>query len=225
MAVSVVIPAYNEASRIGATVRAVWAVPEVKEVLVVDDGSRDETAALAAAAGAKVISFPFCQGKGKALTVGAREAAEELVAFLDADLGETARELEKLLFSVKSERAEMAVALFPPSSGAGLGLAKGLARLGLFLFTGLSLKAPLSGQRVLPRWVLPFLFPLPAGFGFEVGLTLKAHRLGLRLEEVPVEMRHRQTGLNLKGFLHRGRQFFAVGFVLLAWRGRCFLWP
>src|SRR5688572_222375 len=96
-AVSAVIPAYNEADRIGATVGALIAAlstrfPDQFEVLVVDDGSRDDTASRAEKAGARVVRLPRNGGKGAALAAGFAEARGRTLLMLDADLGESAGE-------------------------------------------------------------------------------------------------------------------------------------
>jgi len=213
-AVAALIPAYNEAERIFETVRAVLAVPEIADVLVVDDGSLDGTAGAARRAGARVLSLPANAGKGEALNRGAAIINAEVVALLDADLGSTAREVRRLLIPVLEGSADLVIAGFPGSARkkgkGGLGLVKRLARTGIKLFTGLELNSPLSGQRALTREVLRLVTPFAAGFGVEVALTVKAARAGFRLLEVPVEMRHRESGRDLRGFLHRGKQFWDV---------------
>lgn len=206
--VSVVIPAYNEAARIAATVRAVRELPEVAEVIVVDDASTDETAALAEKAGAKVLRLPANRGKGAALNHGVAGASGDVVVLLDADLGESAREARALILPILRGEADMTVARFPSTGKkAGFGLVKGLARAGIRYFTGLEVTAPLSGQRALSREVLQCVLPFARGYGVEVALTIRAARKGFRIREIPVVMRHRETGRDLGGFIHRGRQF------------------
>src|SRR6187401_2282468 len=83
--VSVVIPAMNEAEGIGPVVARLLATGNLREVLVVDDGSRDDTAAHAAAAGARVIRHPYNKGNGAAVKTGIRIANGEFVLIVDAD--------------------------------------------------------------------------------------------------------------------------------------------
>src|ERR1700684_147673 len=95
--VAVVIPAYNEADRVGATIGAARALPGVDVVVVVDDGSRGATAAIAREAGARTLRYARNHGKAMAMMVGAREVAEldrrrptggpRHLLFLDAGLG------------------------------------------------------------------------------------------------------------------------------------------
>jgi glycosyltransferase involved in cell wall biosynthesis len=209
--VSVLIPAYNEAGTLAVTVKAVLSVPAVEQVVVVDDASQDETAALAAAAGAEVIRLPANRGKGGALNAGLPRLRGGIVALLDADLGESAAELAKLLAPVAEGRADMTVARFPRSRiKGGFGLVKGLARKGIYYYTGLMVQAPLSGQRVMRREVLDVITPFASGYGVEVGMTIDVARRGFRVEEVETNMTHHETGRDWRGWLHRGRQFLHV---------------
>lgn len=219
--VSALIPAYNEAERIGATLRAAREAlagllpPGSYELIVADDGSRDETAARALEAGAdRVLRGPRL-GKGGALQRAAEAARGELFLLLDADLGETAAELTHLLRPVLAGEAEMTIAIFPPAPGAGFGWVVGLARWGVRWLTGRTLAAPLSGQRAMRRAVWEAVGGPEDGFGAETGFDIDALRAGFRVLEVPTQMMHAATGRNLRGFLHRGRQFVAVARVLL----------
>ena len=218
--VSVIIPAYNEGPRIGPTVRAVRkALADVNaEILVVDDGSPDDTAAQAESANAtKVIRQPQNRGKGEALMTGIRSARGEILLLLDGDLGDSAAECDKLLGPVLAGEADMAIARFPalPSGKGGMGSVVRLARWGSQKLGGQTLAAPLSGQRALTRSAWERLGHIETGFGAEVGLNIDALRAGLRVVEVQTQMSHRVTGRDWRGFVHRGRQFAAVARVLL----------
>ena len=220
MKISVLIPAYNEEAFIYDTVKAVSFLPEDKEILVVDDCSIDQTVARAKAAGAKVITLPYNMGKGEALNQGAKKITGDIVLLLDADLGSSAGEARHLLWPILNGEADLTIARFPPArQKGGFGFVKGLARVGIRYYTGIKAKAPLSGQRAIRRDVFLKVLPLASHFGVEVSMTIKAARLGFRVCEVPVQMRHKETGRNLKGFIHRSRQFYDVLKVLaLAWR-------
>lgn len=211
-----VLPAYNEEKLIGATLAALTAIPTITEVVVVDDASGDATAELAARAGATVIRLARNMGKGAALNRGVAAARADIYLLLDADLGASAAQSRLLLEPVLAGEADMTVAQFPPPRRkGGFGLVKGLARWGIKKYTGLEVKSPLSGQRALTRPVLEHVFPFAAGYGVEVGLTVTAARAGFRVLEVPVQMTHAETGRDLKGFQHRGRQFWHIAMVLL----------
>lgn len=216
---TVVIPAFNEADLVAATIQAARRLPGVAEVIVVDDGSSDATAARAREAGARVLSSGANQGKGAALTAGVAAARGGALLFLDADLGPTAGEAAALLGALAAG-ADMAVARFPRQQHAGgLGLVRRLAQWGIRCLTGRHMEAPLSGQRALTRAALQAALPLAPGFGVEVGLTLDVLRAGLEVVEVETAMQHRLTGRRPADFCHRGRQLRDVAItVLRRWR-------
>lgn len=218
MDIAVLIPAHEEAERIGATVTAARAVPGVTRVVVVDDGSRDETALRAEEAGAKVVRLWNNVGKGAALETGAmRIENADVILLLDGDLGSSAAQAALLLGPVLDGTADMAIAAFPrPAGKAGFGLVKGLARWGIRRLGGpFDATAPLSGQRALTRECLAVCRPFATGYGVEVALTVRALRAGLRLREVQTTMTHAATGRDTAGFVHRGRQFVHVAIALV----------
>ncbi|HHV34494.1 MAG TPA: glycosyltransferase family 2 protein [Syntrophomonadaceae bacterium] len=213
--ISVLIPAYNEVDGIFDTVKAVLGVPEVKQVVVVDDGSQDETAVQARLAGAQVISLSQNSGKGKAMNLGVSHLTQPIIALLDGDLGSSAGQLELLARPVLDGDADLTIATFPPVKKAGgFGFVKRLAREGIRIHTGLHLDAPISGQRVMRREVLEVVTPFASGYGVEVGMTIAAARHGFRVQEVPTTMSHRVTGRDWSGFRHRAKQFWHVLLVL-----------
>lgn len=218
MNVAVLIPAHNEERAIAETVRAAAAIPQVTRVVVVDDGSEDATDERATAAGAKVVRLFGNHGKGSALEAGAARVADaDIILLLDGDLAQTASQGELLLAPLLAGDADMAIAAFPPAQGkAGFGLVKGLARSGIRVLGGAPFEAsaPLSGQRALTRACLATVRPFSAGYGVEVGLTVRALRAGFRITEVSTTMSHAATGRDLAGFVHRGRQFVHVAMAL-----------
>jgi glycosyltransferase involved in cell wall biosynthesis len=214
MRITVLIPAHDEAELIAATVTAALAISGVTRVIVIDDGSEDDTDQFAEKAGAKVIRLFGNRGKGTALEAGALRAEDaDIVLLLDGDLGASASQGELLLAPLLAGEADMAIAGFPrvESGKAGFGLVKGLASWGIRTLGGpFEANAPLSGQRAITRECLETVRPFSAGYGVEVGLTIRALRAGYRLTEVPTTMTHAATGRDLKGFVHRGRQFAHV---------------
>jgi len=226
------VPAKDEAERVGTTVRALRELPGVAEVLVVSDGSTDATAAKALEAGAHCLDLPRNLGKGGALNAGlaalmgrvAERLSPEPAALLlaDADLAETAGRLGRLLDPVLAGEADLAIADLPAQQGAGgFGVAMGLARRGMARATGRRMAEPLSGQRAV-RWeALPALLPFAPGFGVEVAMTIDALRAGLRVVEIEVDLHHNPTGKDLSGIFHRARQARAITRELTrrkAWR-------
>lgn len=221
--VSVVIPAYNEADVLPATLAALRRWRQADEIVVVDDGSGDGTADVARRAGARIVRLPRNVGKGKALQAGVAAARGQVLVLLDADLGATASEAAKLAAPVLRDEADLVIGAFPRSDRpSGFGLVEAVARFAVRTLTGLEVRSPLSGQRALSRRALSKVGRLAGGFGVEAALTIDAVQSGLRVLEVPVAMRHRKTGRDVAGFLHRGRQFLHVACALAPrfWRSR-----
>jgi len=210
--VSIIIPAFNEEGLVGQTVHAVSALPGVGQIIVVDDGSTDNTAHVAKDAGAIVLRSEKNLGKGDALNLGIKEAIGDIVLLIDADLGKSAVEGRKLVDPVIKGQADLTIARFTSRNRkGGFGLALNLARKGIRHLTGLNMQAPLSGQRALNRKALAVLDnKFASGFGVEVAMIIDLARHGLVIREVPVEMSHRETEKNLAGFVHRGRQFWDI---------------
>ncbi len=213
--VSVLIPAHNESIHIYDTVRALKQLPEVDEIIVVDDASGDNTADLAEKAGARVLRLLTNKGKGGALNEGMAAVAGSIIALVDGDLGRTAGDVRKLILPVLAGEADMTIARFPRAKKkGGFGLVKGLAQKGIKFYTGLEMMSPLSGQRVMTRPVFAALGRFASGYGVEVGMTIDVARKGFRIREVDVNMTHAETGRDIRGFMHRGKQFIHVLKVL-----------
>lgn len=167
-----VIPARDEEATVAANVAAALGCVHVREVIVVDDGSRDATAERAAAAGAKVVRLDGSTGsKAHAMRAGADASDAELLLFVDADcLGLTSRHLDAVAAPVVEGRAGLSIGAFDYGP----------------LLNPFVLRAPpLSGERCLPRWLLD---AVPAakldGYTIEMRLNEAAWRAG-----VPVEIR------------------------------------
>ncbi|HEX6520976.1 MAG TPA: glycosyltransferase family 2 protein [Streptosporangiaceae bacterium] len=223
--VAVVIPARNEADRIQATVSAAIGLPGVAFVVVVDDGSSDDTAVRAGKAGAAVMRHARSRGKGAAMETGAeavrlleqREGrdGERHLLFLDADLGETAGRAGPLTEPVLVGTADMTIAVFTTTIKlGGHGLVVGISGAGIRRATGWQPRQPLNGQRCLTRAAFEAARPLAHGFGVETAMTIDLLRKGLRVTEVEVDLAHRATGTDLKAQLHRARQLTDVARVV-----------
>jgi glycosyltransferase involved in cell wall biosynthesis len=225
--VAVIIAARNEADRIAATVAAAAGLAGVGLVVVVDDGSRDATAATAQRAGAAVMRHPRNRGKGAAMETGAeavrlvdqrehRDRPRHLL-FLDADLSQTAGQAGPLMDPVTAGTADMTIAVFAATVKlGGHGLVVGLSGAGIRRATGWQPRQPLNGQRCLTRAAFEAARPLAHGWGVETALTIDLLRQGLRITEVEVELAHRATGTGLRAQLHRAHQLTDVARALAA---------
>ena len=219
--VAVIIPARNEADRIAATVGAATKLAGADIVVVVDDGSTDGTAALAASAGARVIRHARTRGKAAAIETGA-EAVRLIEAeapasgprhllFLDADLADSAADAGPLVEPVRAGAADMTIAVFTTRvRGGGFGIVTTTAGAGIERATGWRPAQPLNGQRCLTRAAFTAALPLAHGWGVETGMTIDLLRKGMRVTEVEVPLSHRATGTDWRSQLHRLHQLADV---------------
>ena len=227
-----VIPAKDEADRVAATVAAARAIDGVDVVVVVDDGSSDDTARVARGAGALVVRHARNRGKAAAMESGAaavdvyeqregRDTRRSLL-FIDADLGATATGTAPLVGPVRAGDADMTIAVLPrqASAGGGHGLVVGLSAKGIAAATGWTPTQPLSGMRCLSRAAFEAALPLAPGWGVETALTIDLLRQGFRVREVACELQHRVTGTDLRAQLHRAAQYRDVARALLVRRLR-----
>lgn len=201
------VPARDEEDTVAQTVEALRGLL-LDDVVVVDDGSSDATSAAALTAGATVLRIRGHAGKGGAME-GAldRLPPADVWLFADADLGSSAKGLGALLDVVVAGRADMAVAMFPPLVGGGMGAVRRASSAAIRVVSGFRPDAPLSGQRAVTASCLAAVRPLAGGFGVETAMTIDAVRGGFRVVEIPVQgLTHRATGRTLRGFVHRGRQ-------------------
>lgn len=195
---TILVAARDEEDTIAETVRSLRVHFPMAEVLVADDGSRDRTADLAEEAGATVLRL-HRRGKGQALSAAERAAPPGRLLLCDADLR---GDLRPLL----AGDADLKVAVFRRRVGGGFGLAKGAAQRLIRVLSGFEASEPLSGQRALSSRARRAVFPLAPGFGAETRMTIDAARAGLDVREVDLELEHRATGRDARGFVHRGRQ-------------------
>lgn len=216
--VAVIVTAYNEADRIAATLAALTDALPGARILVADDGSSDDTPRIARAAGARVIPAGWVIGKGGAATLAARRLLDEgpapaVVLFCDGDLGPSAAMLSFLIERVRGNDCDLAIAVFARRVGGGFGVAVGFARWAIRRLTGLTMRAPISGQRAVRGERLAELLPFASRFGMEIGMTVDAVRAGLTVAEYELELEHRASRRTLRGFVHRARQL--VDFALV----------
>lgn len=213
---SIIVPAYNEGERIKNTLNGIIGIDEIDEIIVVDDGSSDNTESEAKSVKSekvKVFRLDKNRGKGYALNFGIKEALKnaDIIGFLDADLGSCSSEVIKLIKPVLDDEADVTIAQFPRAKKkGGMGFVKGLAKNSVLEMTGVELNASISGQRIFKREVIERFDEIPYGYGVEVGMSIDILKWGYRIKEVLVQMTHNETGRDLKGFIHRGKQYYHI---------------
>ncbi|TML48052.1 MAG: glycosyltransferase family 2 protein [Actinobacteria bacterium] len=217
-----IVPALNEEGIIGKVVDEIRAVSPEIDVVVVDDASSDETAAVARSHGATVLRLTFNVGIGGAVQTGFRYALAEgydRAVRLDGDGQHDAREIPKLLEPVERGEADLVIgsrfaegeASYRPPFARRIGI-RVFARL-VSLLSGQHVTDTTSGFVALDRVGIElFAREYPHDYP-EVEATLVALRSGLRLAQVQVEMRERETGASSITFV---RSLYYIVKVLLA---------
>lgn len=185
--VSIIIPAFNEAGAIGPVIeRLRTRLPEV-ELLVVDDGSSDATAAIAEAAGAKVISHSRNRGYGGALRTGTLQATREYVLFCDSDGQHSAEDVSRIIEA--GDGCDMVVGARTQASHVPLSRRPGkfvLRRFADYL-AGEKIPDMNSGLRMIRRDVLlKYLHLMPAGFSFSTTSTFAMLKTNRKIKWIPI---------------------------------------
>lgn len=200
--VAAIIPAFNEEDHIANVIRALRAVPEVHEILVVNDGSWDRTAEVARAHGATVLDLPENLGKGAAMKAGVEHVHADIVLFLDADLiGLTAAHVRALIQPVMAGEHEATVGIFE----GGRPTTDWAQALAPFL----------SGQRAMRRELIDDVENLDeARFGVELQIHRQLKRLGkvpkeVILSDVSQVMKEEKMGL-VKGLAARMKMYWEI---------------
>jgi glycosyltransferase involved in cell wall biosynthesis len=198
----VIIPAYNEEKTVAAVVKVALQCSCVDEVLVISDGSTDDTAGVARDAGARVIELSPNRGKGGAMLVGVAHTDADVVLFLDADLvGLTPTHVASLLEPVLNGEAETTLGVF----GSGRLMTDLAQRVAPFL----------SGQRALTRAVLSHAPNFAAtGWGVETALTRYLRDAGISictvvLDDVTQIMKEEKLGF-WRGLASRLRMYWHI---------------
>lgn len=227
--VAAIVPAYNEAGRIGDVLRAVAASSQVDEIIVVADGCLDSTAEEARGVAARieelfsrrvplrVYEIKENLGKGGAMTYGAHRTDAEVLLFLDADLiglapSQVDTLLEPMLAASPADRADMTLGLFGAPRGGVFGWWLGICHRNL---------AAITGQRAIRRCVFLAIPDLTRSrFGVEVAITRYVRAWKLRVTGVPLNgvthpIKEEKIGV-WRGLQHRANMYGEIAFYLLS---------
>ena len=182
--VSVIIPAYNEEETVAKVIEVVKKVSFVDEIIVVNDGSSDNTEKEATEAGAIVINHETNKGKGEALYTGYQEAECDIIAFIDADIFNlTSAKVEAMIKPILDGKTDITKTKFSRASGRVTELtAKPLLN---FFFPEISFEQPLSGQFAARKEVLKKI-NFEKDYGVDVGIVIDADVLGISITEVDI---------------------------------------
>jgi glycosyltransferase involved in cell wall biosynthesis len=217
--VSVIVPALNEAESIGTVVAAMpWA--SIAECIVVDNGSTDATAEIAAAAGAKVVRSQRGYGAAMSAGVAAAMPSSEVLVFLDGDGADPVEEMQRLVGPVERGEADFVLA------SRILGTREPGSMLGSQVFAGWLIGwmvrvlyghryTDMCAFRAIRRHTLERMKMSEMTFGWNLEMQIKAVQMGLRVVEVPVNYRCRVGGVSkvsgdLKASLNAAMKIFGV---------------
>lgn len=214
-ALSIILPAKNEALAIGTTVAGICERFPEAEVLVVNDGSTDNTAEVAAQAGARVVSHPYSKGNGAAIKTGARAANGEILVFMDADGQHDPADIPRLLERL-DEGHDMVVGARQKGSQASVG--RGVANkfynwLATYM-TGHKIEDLTSGMRaVRAAKFREFLYLLPNGFSYPTTSTMAFFRAGYSVAYEPIHAAQRIGQSHIR-LLRDGMRFLLIIFKI-----------
>ena len=216
MNLSVIIPAKNEASSIGEVASGIRGLYPHAELIVVDDGSTDDTAETARKAGADVLSHPRSLGNGAAVKAGARRARGEVLVFLDADGQHDPADIPRLLEKLEDgyEMVVGARATRKSHANAGRLMANGIYNLVASAVTGHTIPDLTSGFRAVSADKFrKFLYLLPNGFSYPTTITMAFIRSGFPVEFIDIEAARREGKSHIRP-IHDGLRFLVIIFKI-----------
>lgn len=212
---SIIIPAKNEETAIGAVITAAKTEYPEAEIIVINDGSSDSTAVVAEHAGARVITHPVSLGNGAAIKSGARAATSNILAMMDADGQHNPRDLSALLRKL-DEGHDMAVGARISGSHASFGrlFANGLYNVVATYLSGSRILDLTSGFRaVRAERFNEFLYLLPNGFSYPTTITMAFLRSGYPVCFEPMTTEKRIGKSHIRP-VRDGIRFFAIIFKI-----------
>jgi Glycosyltransferases involved in cell wall biogenesis len=226
--VLIIIPALNEAGRIERVINSVKNYTKDADILVIDDGSVDDTVKVATESGAKVISLPFNVGVGAALQTGYKYAALHSYNYLvqlDADGQHRPEYLPQFIDILINKEADLLIgSRFINYTKKNTPLSR---RLGILLFAKITsllirheLTDPTSGYRGMKKKVIEFCATENFSFDYpDANFLLTLHRAGFKVREIPVEMEIRSGGVSqhngLKPVVYMIKMLLSIFVILL----------
>lgn len=215
MNLSIIIPAKDEAASIGGVVATLRESLPVAEIIVVDDGSEDNTGSIAASAGARVIRHRYSKGNGAAIKSGARSANGNVLVFMDAD-GQHSPEDVKRLLEDFADGMDMVVGARSDASQAGKRRLFGNKLYNYLASWVVGHKIPdlTSGFRVVTAAKFKeFLYLLPNGFSYPTTITMAFFRAGYSVSYIPIDAQSREGKSHIR-LLRDGMKFLLIIFKI-----------
>ena len=209
--ISIIIPTYNEEHSIGEIVSRVKGLYPDAEIIVIDDGSTDNTDAAAQEAGAIVYSHPYNIGNGAAVKSGIRVATGDILVFMDGDGQHNPEDIEEMLACFPEY--DMVVGSRSQNGQASFGRALGNTVYNWFAsyVTKFAVKDLTSGFRAVKADIARnFLYLLPNTYSYPTTITLGVLRNGNSVKYIPVRVQKRQNGHSSIKFFQDGIRFFMI---------------
>jgi len=210
---SIIIPAKNETAVIGEVVAAINEAYPSAEILVVDDGSDDDTARRAEAAGARIVRHPVSLGNGAAVKSGARAASGDILVMMDGDGQHRAADIASLIGKL-DEGYDMAIGARDSGSHAGIGrlFANGMYNVFASAISGHRILDLTSGFRAVRADLFRrFLYLLPNGFSYPTTITMAFLRSGFPVTFIPIKADERVGKSHIRP-IRDGLRFFVIIF-------------
>ncbi len=209
--VSIIIPAYNEAQSIGGLVSKIIELYPGFEILVINDGSTDDTASIAKDAGAHVYSHPYNIGNGAAIKSGIRRASGDILVFMDADLQHHPEDIETMLNYFPDYDMVVGARSKKDQTSLGRALGNKIYNWLASYVAKFNVQDLTSGFRAIKSDIArQFLYLLPNSYSYPTTLTLAVLRTGRALKYVPIKVKVRKAGKSNIKFFKDGIRFFMI---------------
>ena len=209
--ISVIIPAYNESETIGNLVSNVRSRYPEAEIIVIDDGSSDNTAEAANAAGAEVFSHPYNIGNGAAIKSGIRVAKGNILVFMDGDAQHDPEDIARLIEPMPAYDMVVGARSMGDQSSLGRALGNKLYNWFASYVAKFAIKDLTSGFRAVKTNVARnFLYLLPNTYSYPTTLTLGVLRSGMSVKYISIKALKRKTGRSNIKLIHDGVRFFMI---------------
>lgn len=211
LSVSVIIPAYNEADNIGRIVRQVHQLYPNFEIIVIDDGSSDNTAEVAAAAGAIAIQHPYNIGNGAAVKSGIREASRDILVFMDGDGQHDPEDIRRLLENMPEYDMVVGARSFRGQATLGRAFGNKIYNWFASYVAKFPIKDLTSGFRAIKANVAKgFIYLLPNTYSYPTTITLGVLRSGMSVKYIPIKVEKRRKGSSNIQLFRDGVRFFMI---------------
>lgn len=215
MKISIVLPAKNESAAIGQTIAQIQQLQLAHEIIVINDGSTDQTQEVAEKLGARVINHPYSKGNGAAIKTGARMATGDVIIFMDADGQHDPQDIPRLIEKIE-QGYDLVVGARQKGSQAsvGRGVANALYNNLATYMTEQKVEDLTSGFRaVRVDKFREFIYLLPNGFSYPTTSTMAFFRAGYSVTYVPIHAAKRIGKSHIQP-MKDGVRFFLIIFKI-----------